>query len=197
MKIQGIYKIINCINGKVYIGQSNNINNRFSNHKSNIKKYFNYPLYNAFRKYGIENFEFTIIEHINNVNDLDTKELYWINHYKSNNRKYGYNIRLTCKTNRGLIHSKKTRKKLSEIRNGTKHSEKTKLKIGLRHKGKVLTEEHKRKISESHKGKSSGMLGKKHTNKARVDMSLSHKGKIKSEETKRKIGLSLKGKKKR
>jgi len=37
MKIQGIYKIKNLLNGKVYIGQSVNIEKRFYNHKNNLK----------------------------------------------------------------------------------------------------------------------------------------------------------------
>ena len=60
----GIYKIENLINGKVYIGQSNNIERRFSQHQSSYeqKRFLDKPLYKAFAKYGIENFSFTIIE---------------------------------------------------------------------------------------------------------------------------------------
>lgn len=73
----GIYKITNNINNKCYIGQSRNIEKRWENHKySNL----DYPLYKAFRKYGIQNFTFEIIERCS-VDDLNLKETYWIKYY--------------------------------------------------------------------------------------------------------------------
>ena len=62
----GIYKITNLINSKVYIGQSRNIEERWKEHiekgnNQNSEEY-NYPLYQAFRKYGIDNFKFEILE---------------------------------------------------------------------------------------------------------------------------------------
>lgn len=56
----GIYKITNKINQHCYIGQSRQIEKRWKRHieisnNKNIKEY-QYPLYKAFRKYGIKNF---------------------------------------------------------------------------------------------------------------------------------------------
>lgn len=63
MKKIGIYKIENTINKKVYIGQSNNILIRFSNHKYelNSNKHSNSHLQRAWNKYGRENFIFDIL----------------------------------------------------------------------------------------------------------------------------------------
>lgn len=60
----GIYKITNTINQKSYIGQSNCIERRFTQHKSPYEqaRFADKPLYKAFKKYGIENFSFKIIE---------------------------------------------------------------------------------------------------------------------------------------
>lgn len=62
----GIYKITNTINGKSYIGQSKDIHKRWKreiNDSTNINSNsYNYPLMKAFRKYGIDNFNFDIIE---------------------------------------------------------------------------------------------------------------------------------------
>lgn len=82
----GIYKITNIINKKVYIGQSVDIKKRWSNHrsdafdKSNYR--YNYPLYRAFRKYGLEDFEFSVIEECQ-PSELNKKEKYWISKYNS------------------------------------------------------------------------------------------------------------------
>ena len=61
-----VYKITNLINQKSYIGSSVRVEKRWQQHKSdafnpNNDKY-NYPLYQAFRKYGLENFSFEIIK---------------------------------------------------------------------------------------------------------------------------------------
>lgn len=93
----GIYKIYNTINNKVYIGQAVNIEDRWVEHiyssLSKNRDEYNYPLYNAFRKYGIGNFNFEILEECD-VEELDDKEIYYINHYNSNlhnPNSHGYN----------------------------------------------------------------------------------------------------------
>ena len=60
-KICGIYKITNKINGKCYIGQSNDIHRRWKQELAPNAK-LNPHLARAFEKYGIDNFEFEIIE---------------------------------------------------------------------------------------------------------------------------------------
>lgn len=82
----GIYKITNLLNDKCYIGQSNNIEKRWKKHKQdykNIKSHsYNYPLYRAFRKYGIDNFSFEILEECL-LKELDEKEIYYIKIYNA------------------------------------------------------------------------------------------------------------------
>ncbi len=67
--ISGIYKIINKINQKYYVGSSANmigINGRKSEHFSALKhnRHCNQHLQNAFNKYGKENFEFITVEEV-------------------------------------------------------------------------------------------------------------------------------------
>ena len=83
----GIYKIENLLNGKVYIGQSIEIEVRFAKHK-NAKD--NFCIHKAIRKYGIENFSFKILEECLEK-ELDEKEKYWIDKYDSLIPK-GYNM---------------------------------------------------------------------------------------------------------
>lgn len=88
----GIYKITNKINKKSYIGQSKNIEHRWIAHKSESRlsynPQYNYSIHKAFRKYGIENFTFEIIENTTPA-ELNDKEKYWIEYYDSYNN--GYN----------------------------------------------------------------------------------------------------------
>ena len=86
----GIYKITNLTNGHSYIGQSICIEQRWKNHAYYGKDHENYPLYRAFKKYGIENFSFEIIEECD-PNLLDEKEIYWIKFYNTTSSDGGYN----------------------------------------------------------------------------------------------------------
>ena len=61
-KICGIYKITNLVNGKVYIGQSQDIYSRWKEHKYARNKRDYFALYGAFKKYGLDNFSFEIVE---------------------------------------------------------------------------------------------------------------------------------------
>ena len=87
-----IYKIVNDINQKVYIGKTEfSINKRFKEH---CKDAFQYrtekrPLYSAMRKYGIEHFHIELIEE---TNSPEEREIYWIEQYRS--FKNGYNATL-------------------------------------------------------------------------------------------------------
>jgi hypothetical protein len=87
-----IYKITNTINGKIYVGKTEiSIEKRFKEHCKDSKKIKNEkrPLYNAMRKYGVENF---IIEKIEETNNPIEREGYWIEYYDS--FKNGYNATL-------------------------------------------------------------------------------------------------------
>lgn len=81
----GIYRITNKTNGKSYVGQSTNIERRWSQHRnadldSAIKR--------AFIKDGLENFSFEILEECHKE-DLNDRELYFIE--KLNTCYSGYN----------------------------------------------------------------------------------------------------------
>lgn len=88
----GIYKITNKINNNIYIGLSVDIERRWKSHQhrytDTTNKEYDKVLYKAFRKYGIENFSFEIVEECT-VEELREKEKYWITFYDS--YKNGYN----------------------------------------------------------------------------------------------------------
>lgn len=129
----GIYKITNLLNGKCYIGQSINIQKRWTNHKTSYKNpnkdCYNYPLYKAFRKYGLENFKFEILEECTQ-NKLDSLEKYWIKYYNSYNN--GYN-----QTEGGehshfnKLNKEKVLEIISYLRNSKENSEEIGKKFGV------------------------------------------------------------------
>lgn len=87
-----IYKITNIKNNKIYIGKTNRtIEERFKEHCKDYKKrdYEKRPLYAAMRKYGAENFSIELVEETDNPEE---REKYWIEHYGS--FKNGYNATL-------------------------------------------------------------------------------------------------------
>ena len=85
----GIYKIENKINGKVYIGQSQNIFKRWSVHgNKNKANNCNMVIAKAITKYGVENFRFEILE-LCTKEELNIKEKHWVSVY--NSYKNGYN----------------------------------------------------------------------------------------------------------
>lgn len=114
-KICGIYKITNKVNGKIYIGQSIDIIQRWNYHKS-IPNGGCVKLYNAMRKYGIDNFIFEI-EEICSQNDLDDKEIYYINKYNSHSS-MGYNLTDGGSGGIGRKLNKKQRRRLSRGKGG-------------------------------------------------------------------------------
>ena len=87
----GIYKIQNLLNDQVYIGQSVDIEKRWSTHRAELKNnnHHNMHLQNAWNKYGESNFEFSIVEECN-VDQLNQAEINWI--LKFNSYVNGYNL---------------------------------------------------------------------------------------------------------
>lgn len=77
----GIYKIENLINGKIYIGQSIDIKQRWRQHRNDYKNKKSL-LYSAINKYGIENFLFSIIEECKEE-ELNEKECFYIKKFNS------------------------------------------------------------------------------------------------------------------
>ena len=94
----GIYLIKNLVTGHCYIGQAVNITKRWTRHKRDIMK-LDYPLYRAMRIYGLDNFEFSILE-LCTREQLNSREVYWIAKYDS--FKHGYNLTPggDCNTNK-------------------------------------------------------------------------------------------------
>lgn len=88
--ISGIYLITNLITQEKYVGQSIDVATRWQQHQNtaqNVKEQA--KIYQAMREYGIENFSCRLLEACPKE-QLDEKEIYWIDYYDSFNN--GYNM---------------------------------------------------------------------------------------------------------
>ena len=105
-KIAGIYKITNNTNGKVYIGESENIPRRWIEHIMALTygEHKNYKLQNDFKEYGLKAFDFDIVElfptneEFNNTKlklTLLCREHAYIKYF--NSLETGYNLEYTLK----------------------------------------------------------------------------------------------------
>uniref|UniRef100_A0A6M3XES6 GIY-YIG domain-containing protein n=2 Tax=viral metagenome TaxID=1070528 RepID=A0A6M3XES6_9ZZZZ len=166
-----IYKIQNRINGKIYIGQTTR------SLKERIKEHLapnNCTVIHAtLIKYGIENFDISIIDVTSNINKLNKLEIFYIKKYNCMSPN-GYNLTTGGKN---YNCSEETKRKLSEFFKGHKATEETKRKLSKSLKGHKVTEETKRKISESHQGKKNWVFGKHLSKEHKRKLSESHKGK--------------------
>jgi group I intron endonuclease len=90
-----IYKITNLINKKIYIGQTIGLmKKRWYKHCSEAKNNKSMPIARAIVKYKKENFIIEEIDSASTKDELNVKEIYWIDYYQSYKKEYGYNISL-------------------------------------------------------------------------------------------------------
>ena len=89
----GVYCITNKINNHQYVGMSGDIELRWKGHiyesRCCSSKSYDFVLYRAFRKYGINNFDFRILEECLDIETALVREAYWINILDTKNN--GYN----------------------------------------------------------------------------------------------------------
>jgi group I intron endonuclease len=122
MKKCGIYQIKCNITNKIYIGHSIDIERRWNQHKYGKG---NLLLRNAIKKYGIDNFEFTILEEIdlnsNNIKQiLFEREQYWFDVEKPYMN--GFNIDKIAKPNTPFEHDVNFGSKISRIKIENNHT---------------------------------------------------------------------------
>ena len=170
MIIYSIYKFVNRVNGKYYIGFTKDFPARLRGHRSRYTK-LDTTFYHALRKYGWDNFDSEIIyqsldeDHCHNV-----MEEYFIREYRSHvDEGCGYNQSYGGDGQRG--YDARTRWKLGSANRGKKRgptSEETKRKIGEANSKKRRTEEEKQHLREVN-------LGKKQSEASRIKRSKSYR----------------------
>ena len=89
-----IYKATNLINNKTYIGQTVlDLNTRRRQHENSYKYKSCYAFSRAIKKYGKENFKWEVIDTATTIEELNEKESYYIEFYKSLTSQNGYNLK--------------------------------------------------------------------------------------------------------
>jgi group I intron endonuclease len=180
-----VYKAVNKINGKIYVGQTvKALRTRIGEHFNRPRTPFDYAL----RKYGRMNFEITILDICGTREQMNEREIYWIkafnckspNGYNLNDGGNGSNpspgtIEKLKLINKGRVRSEEERWKNREAHLGRPQSEETRRKhsdalkrryatVNHHMLGKTIPEDVKRKMSASGKGKNAGakngMFGK-------------------------------------
>jgi group I intron endonuclease len=207
--IYTVYQIKNLVNSKVYIGITTKENpiDRWNEHLKNYLRY-DYVLYKAMRKYGLENFQFSIIEQTLDLKEIKLLERKYIQEYNSycfQENSNGYNMTLGGDGTFGFEHSQETKRKISKSNKGKTRifTEDHKRKMSEARRGKILSKETRKKISEARKGSNNPMYGKTRvfTEETKRKMSEARKGsnnpmygktRTHSKKIKRKISESLK-----
>jgi group I intron endonuclease len=191
-----IYKTINLINGKIYIGQDTKNNPNYLGSGKIIKE--------AIKKYGKKNFTKEIIEICDSQEELNYREIYWIDKLGSRNNEIGYNILSGGLGSTGFKQSEESIEKIKEnnrsdnfkkimaspevskkISEGQKNSDVKKIlhksveyreKMSKSLKNRIFSNEHRKKLSESLKGKKKSDIHSRN-----LSLSLKNSEKVKGE----------------
>jgi len=211
-----IYRLVNKSNGKIYVGQTCDLDRRYKEYIRLPRKSGNgqNKLKNAIKKYGIESFIFECVAKTSEEM-LDEFEKYYIRTWDCISN--GYNVeeggrnqkRMSEETKKKLYeHAKKrvgslnpnygkrhtfdldTRKKMSESKKGIRHSTESKQKMSNSQKGKIISEDTRRKISKSKKGIS--VVLSEDSKKSKSKKLSTRKQYVRTDEVKQRISDSLK-----
>ncbi len=208
-KISGIYEIVNKKNGKRYIGQAVDFDKRNGEHFRALEGGYHYNQYlqRSYNKYGRDAFDFNVLEYCDKQS-LTQREQHFVDIHDPEKL---YNVRLECvDSNLGMVHSEKSRKKMSKAHLGKTMSEESRKKMSEKRSGKnnpnygkPCSEETRKKISRANSGENNHNWGKTFSKETRKKMSenqvdFSGKnnpmyGKFPSEETRKKMSKAQSG----
>jgi hypothetical protein len=190
-----IYKIINKVNSKIYVGKNSTSDPNYMGSGVILK--------DAIKKYGIDNFYKEILEdNIKSILELNDREIYWINELKANDRSIGYNRTPGGSGNSGKWNgdslSKEHKEKISKSLKNRNITWNEKLSESRRNSKKVqdlyVNKEWKEKISQSMKNISKSTEHRENISHA-IKNSKKHKDATSSIEFKNKCSNWQKGKK--
>ena len=148
-----IYKVINKVNGKIYVGQTcYTLEVRKSHHIHDSKRKEPCYFHRAIRKYGAENFIWETVCLCLSKNEADTKESEFIKAFKAK-VPIGYNLTDGGEGGLGFSLSKEARMKLRLVNLGKCASAETRAKMSASMKGRVCTPKTREKLRIASTGK--------------------------------------------
>lgn len=206
-----VYCIINKLNKKRYIGiTTQTIKQRFQDHicDSRVVTYKS-RLYNAFRKHGIDNFEYFELHRNNDIKFLYKLEQCYIKKFKTTNSELGYNINIGGNGGDNYTNHPDMEHVRNRIKEGLKNGKKpdksyltdpvkrkawlNKLRISTkkRLKKRTVEQEETRKDKENQTKAKNGTLA--NSEKMRKINSEKQIGRVVSDKTKKKLSKALTG----
>jgi group I intron endonuclease len=191
----GIYCIKNLLNDKVYVGQAQYVARRLYEHKYHLERNSDKAtaLQRAINKYGLENFEFSVLE-MCPLEVINDREIFWISEMKSHDRNYGYNLSTGGESGlRGYKFPASFGEMISKIKLSQHRvtTDETKAKQSLAQRGKPKPAGMGAKLSASISGKNHWNWGKTASDESKQKMSVSRSG-VKNANFGKKVGGSSK-----
>jgi len=155
----GIYCFHHITSGKKYIGQAVDLSVRLIDHIKGRES--NIHLQRARKKYGVNNFEFIVVEFVENTSLLTTREQLHLDWLFSLSSELRYNICPTASSMLGYTHTAEALALMSERKSGENHPM----------YGKTHSDETKALMSERKSGENHPMFGKTHSDETKALMS--------------------------
>ena len=151
----GVYRWVNIVNGKIYIGSSVNLSTRFKQYY-NIKyiSLYKMPIYKALLKYGYLNFSLEILEYCDQTQCIEREQDYL------DLLKPEYNILKTAGSLLGFKHSEESLSKISNALTGEKNPMSGKLGENSHMFGRQISEQTRAKLSIAFTGEKNPRYGK-------------------------------------
>lgn len=152
-----IYKITNTVTGKMYIGQTiRDVNVRFEEHLNDVNDtdYFHLSVRKYLQEYGKDIFTLEVIDSAESIEELNRKETYWINYYRTYVNfpdSNGYNSSLGGEYNPMFNEDVKEKHDLRMRSADVRHRISQTMKQKIANK-ELFTEEHRKNISDAMKG---------------------------------------------
>lgn len=187
----GVYKIINKVSGRCYIGSSDHVRNRLLKHKSLLRlgKHHSKKLQNSWSLHGEGAFSFDALIYCS-VDDLLMYEQIAIDAFDAAG-KCGFNVLPIAGGTRGYKHSAEARANMSKAQTGRVVSDEARRRMSLAHKGVKQTQENIEK-------RKAGQIGKMYwgDNEARRQQVIErNKTRVITPEVREKMRLAKLGKK--
>lgn len=186
-----VYLITNLVNGKLYVGKTNDVTRRWTQHLSAARETRpRMVVSRALQKYGHLNFTIETLESFETEDEALWWEGWYIEYLGSHRPYAGYNVDSGGVGGKSL--SASTKQKLSVANRGRKRSAETLEKMSRANRGKRLSPETRAKMSTARLGKkrdarigvkvAETLRGRTLSAEVRANMSAAHKGKNPSPE---------------